>query len=52
MTVAKHARQKQKPIGSFFVLLPESLTCFTLAPSAPDIIGRLQSSVNIQSRRF
>jgi hypothetical protein len=31
-----------------FVLLPERLACFTLAPSAP-IAGRLQSSVNIQS---
>ena len=33
---------------SSFVLLPERLACFTLAPSAPDN-GRLQSSVNIQS---
>ena len=50
MRVAIRHPQKNNigTIQSSFVLLPERLACFTLAPSAPDN-GRLQSSVNIQS---
>lgn len=46
---AIHQKAIQKPRNWIFVLLPERLAYFTLAPSAPAHGGCLQRSVNIQS---